>query len=731
MADTEIAPFINRLGYTLLAEVDSFHEVEDQLYSLLCLLMRLSSVLIEVERKQSEDLEKFMMKVVTLVYEAKKSLVMDEADQFRSKIRGFKSQIKRMMESNAWFHRFTESSTCNTSSLSKRPLPPPIEDGDAVVVLEDEVKKMINLLKDEDQDGQHDIIPVVGPEAIGKTTFHFPCRSWINKSEKIKPTTTPTVAAADNTKEGDQRKKMKNLKDLAIETYKHLKNSARYLVVFYDKRGSKIILITRHDEVPSHARSSRTPFYSRWLSKDEGQTLFSKIVTRLVDSHSHTQLDTNHYHTYHELVDACGGLPLAIIESESDKRLPLEICECIYNGQPCHLRMCLPYYHVLKESLVNLPPPRVKIQSRDQASSSIAATTEVVEMEDIAEEYLNELINMNLIKVQRSFDDRIKEITILRQYYSLLDLFRSEATSNKMKKLEASSLFINYLSGNVLPHRVLDLMHVDLYNNPRIINLIQLRYLQLEIDSYPSDFIVICLSNLWNLQFVKMKLPYTSCRFQVEFWETQQLRHFLSRGLPLYPLVFDGDIFINPSLIIEKEVNSSHRCKISLKNHLTLEGLDPQYCREDVLSMMPNLVRLRLDGGICEFDDQLAHVFPLLEPLQKLHVEGRWKINSLSKLEIFPPNITHLTLVMTHFKTEYLVWALRKLQNLRTLKFGARSIFGIMPSLQKLTIISCEYLMGLPSVALETIPTLQELELQGVLEDQVLRDAPTPFVRLG
>ncbi|KAJ4967299.1 hypothetical protein NE237_019148 [Protea cynaroides] len=266
MADTEIAPFINILGYTLLVEVDSFHEVEDQLWSLFCLLTRLRSILMEFEKKQSEDLEEYMMEVGTLVHEAKvtvsyldttrkSGLVMDEAHKFRSKIGGFKSQIRGMMESNMWLRRFTKSSTSNISSLSKIPL----------------------LLR--------------------------------------------------------------------------------------------IILITRHDDVASHARSSTPPFYLRRLSKDEGRTLFSKRVTSLVDSHSHTQLDPNHYNTYHELVDARGGLPHAIFalpteyhrhllsttnnekdeESRLDKILPLEICECIYKSLPHHLKICLAYYHVLKE----------------------------------------------------------------------------------------------------------------------------------------------------------------------------------------------------------------------------------------------------------------------------------------------------------------------------------------------------------------------------------------------
>ncbi|KAJ4967454.1 hypothetical protein NE237_019303 [Protea cynaroides] len=846
MTDIEISSFINRMGHTLLAEVDSLHEVEDKLWSLLCLLMRLRSFLMEVERKQSEELKKFVMEVVTLVHEAEKvtvsylnitrksGLVMDEAHKFKSKIMGFRS---KMMESHARFHKFSESSTSNTSSLSKQRPPPSTEDGDTVVVLEDEVKRMINLLTDEDQDGQRGIIPIVGPGGMGKTFFvrtiyndstiveHFPCRLWINVSsnhkieellqdiiEQIKPATTATTATSDNTEDADRRKEMKNLKDLAIETYKLLKNSTRYLVVFdnvckaqfwaninpvflaNNKHGSRIIVITRHVEVVSHLRSSRPSFYLRRLSKEEGRTLFSKRVNSLVDSHSHTQLDPNHYHTYHELVDACGGLPLAIValateyhrrllsatdnekdeESGSDKRLSLEICECIYNGLPHHLKMCLTYYHVLEEGyhffdykgliiaegLVKLQPPRVlKIQSRDQASSSAASTAVVAaEIEDTAEEYLNELINMNLIKVQRrTSDGRIKEITIPREYYSLSDLCRSKVACCKMKKLEVPSLFINYQSRSEIekkmlsdvkliyedapPCRVLDLMHVDFDVNPCIINLIHLRYLRLEIDFYPHHFTLNCLSNLWNLQYVKVKLMKFDYNIfledrrnlrmiQFQFWKMQQLRHFLLRGSP--------EFLINPSfIIVEKEVNSSDWRKISLKNLLTLEGLDPQYCTEDVLSMMPNLLTLCLNGETSKFDDRLARVFPLLERLQKLRMESTqilkefgWSKYPSSKLEIFPPNITHLTLIWTRIEAEYLERALLKLQNLRILKLDKQSIHfadnvlvGAMPSLQKLTVISCKSLKGLPSEALEAIPTLQELELRGLLKDKVLSDA--------
>ncbi|KAJ4964919.1 hypothetical protein NE237_016768 [Protea cynaroides] len=859
MVDTEIAPFLNRLGYMLLAEVDSLDEVEDQLWSLQSLLMRLKSFLMEVERKQNEDLEKFVVEVVTVVHEAEKvtvsyldtagkfGLVMDEAHKLKSKISGFISKIRGMMESHVWFHRFSEPSTSNTSSLSKRGLPPTIEDGDAIIVLEDEVKRMMNLLKDEDPDGRRDIIPVVGPGGMGKTTFvrniyddptimeRFPCRAWIPVSnnykieellqyiiEQIKPATTTT----DSTKDDDQINETKDLKDLAIETYKHLKNSTRYLVVFDDvcqaqlwadinmvfpaknKRESRIILITRHDQVASHARPSRPPFYLRRLSKEEGRTLFSKRVISFVDSHSHAQWDPNHLHSYHELVDACGGLPLAIVslaakyhrrllsktdnenneESWSDKILPLGICEYIYNGLPRHLKMCLAYYHVLKkgyhffdykglvvaEGLVNPSTSlSAKIGSGDQTSGAI-------EMEDITEEYLNELMNMNLIKVQRGrIDGHIKEITIPRECYSLLDLCRFEAASSKMNKLEGSSLFINCSSGSETEETILQDMKLIIQDdiplrvfdlkldsrNPCFINLIHLRYLRLEIIFFSSEWKLFCLSNLHNLQFVKMKLKlplnnFGYIDFPLQFWKMRQLRHFLLRlsssasGIP-----------VNPSLLIEPKVNSIDWQNISLKNLLTLEGLDTEYFTEDVLYTMPNLVTLRLHQTIPKFDDRLGRVFPLMERLRKLSMVGgtRHPIQSArdiqSKLLIFPPNITHLTLKDTGYEEECFRQALRSLQmlqNLHILKLQRGAMFGsvldfgsnidgfrqlkilelkdlrirewkmsvgVTPSLQKLTVISCERLNSLPLVALKAISTLQELELLGDHEDRVLRDA--------
>ncbi|XP_042495812.1 probable disease resistance RPP8-like protein 2 isoform X1 [Macadamia integrifolia] len=902
MADTEISPFLNKLGYMLLAEVDSLHEVENELWSLHWLLTRLTSFPMDVSKDYYlMEYRKKAMEVITILHEAED--VIDsylDTTKCRNystsahKVLKFTSQIKGMMDKlkglHVWFHdHFTKScSTCGTSSSSKRSLANEVGDH-MVVVLEDEVQKMIDLLKDE-EDPQREVIPVVGPGGIGKTTLvrkvynhptiveHFPCRSWIYVSsdykleellqdiiDQIKPTSTAPAGSGSGSAAAARNivdEEMMSLKDLAIQTYELLKTtSTRYLVVFDDVcktqfwedihmifpnnklnsgGGSRIIFTTRHDEVALYARPSRPPFNLRPLTKEESWKLFSNRVSLVEDHH--------HHHPLQEWVDACGGVPhilVALAEEyinnhSPDHQLsmtdkiptpppPRRIQELIYSDLPHHLKTCLSYFDISEEGSYSFfdfkglivaeglvkPPPL-------SASASASAIATVVELEDIAEEYLNELIHRNLIEVKsRSFDGRIKEI-------SLLDLCRSEAAvaatkmkfqqtdlgngfyecifssdddpppptlikeerSKRMKKKfiqkkrKERSLFnwnlyqptktwdgitgpfLQRIFNNLVSLRVLDLS-IGFYNIPRQIDLIHLRYLRLENISGDSfsrrNYVTSAISGLWNLQFLKIKGYFT----ELEISEMKQLRHLSS------------DVYVELSLEIEERSDSN----VVFKNLQTLKGCPIDYILgEDILSKMTNLVTLHL-LGVVRCEKLLVRGFPLLKRLQELKLTGqafRSSDTSPYKLELFPPNITHLTLQRTFVQRRYVMQALRKLKNLRVLKlkFGSisekedldlgrdgdgagegdgdgdgdgflqlkflklKDLFqsgqlrkwhmskGVMPSLEKVAIINCKNLEGLPSAALEVIPTLQELEVDAS-NDQVLTDARLIEERMG
>ncbi|XP_042495814.1 uncharacterized protein LOC122074890 isoform X2 [Macadamia integrifolia] len=672
MADTEISPFLNKLGYMLLAEVDSLHEVENELWSLHWLLTRLTSFPMDVSKDYYlMEYRKKAMEVITILHEAED--VIDsylDTTKCRNystsahKVLKFTSQIKGMMDKlkglHVWFHdHFTKScSTCGTSSSSKRSLANEVGDH-MVVVLEDEVQKMIDLLKDE-EDPQREVIPVVGPGGIGKTTLvrkvynhptiveHFPCRSWIYVSsdykleellqdiiDQIKPTSTAPAGSGSGSAAAARNivdEEMMSLKDLAIQTYELLKTTS---------------------------------------TRSEAAVAATKMKFQQTD------LGNGFY-------------------------------ECIFSSDD------------------DPPPP-------------------------------------TLIKEERSKRMKKKFIQKKRKERSLFNwnLYQPTKTWDGI-----TGPFLQRIFNNLVSLRVLDLS-IGFYNIPRQIDLIHLRYLRLENISGDSfsrrNYVTSAISGLWNLQFLKIKGYFT----ELEISEMKQLRHLSS------------DVYVELSLEIEERSDSN----VVFKNLQTLKGCPIDYILgEDILSKMTNLVTLHL-LGVVRCEKLLVRGFPLLKRLQELKLTGqafRSSDTSPYKLELFPPNITHLTLQRTFVQRRYVMQALRKLKNLRVLKlkFGSisekedldlgrdgdgagegdgdgdgdgflqlkflklKDLFqsgqlrkwhmskGVMPSLEKVAIINCKNLEGLPSAALEVIPTLQELEVDAS-NDQVLTDARLIEERMG
>ncbi|XP_042493884.1 putative disease resistance RPP13-like protein 3 [Macadamia integrifolia] len=905
MANTEITPCLNKLEYMLLSDVDSLHEVEDQLWSLHCMLTRLSSFLMEVQRKQSVDfmeqrqkaMEKFAMEVMTLVRGAE-----DDTDSYLNTIRregllsptrdeareDMRSQIKKTMEalkdSHSRFVRSTQSYCASGTSLSsKRRPPPPIyqdddDDDEVVVGLEDEFRKMLDLLllgeeEEEEKDtrrGRCNVIPIVGPGGMGKTTLarrvynhpaiveYFVCRLWIYVSRDykleevlqdiIEQIKWPTTAVAKEDEIRQEEEKM-SLKDLAFQTKKLLETTpTRYLLVFDDvcktqfwadihmvfsnnknKRrggGSRIIFTTRHDAVASHARPYRPPFYLRRLSKEESRELFSKRVAGFLQHNSCSPSQRNIIHDdedphrpWEAWVDACGGIPVTIVAlaavyqrlmltdhnyKEMEEKGLVKIWKLIYNHLPHHLKACLAYFYFLQKAMkvsyiFDLFDFKGLIVAEGLVKPLPPSTT-IVELEDIAEEYVKELISRKLIQVTEwSIDGKIEYTIIPDWLVSLLDQINGitsssdddvNVNSSKMKiqnvknlggwvmfdedylscssTLKARSLAVS--SSSIMStesERSLCLQDMgslrvvinlgsptesDIISYTRIDLMIHLRYLYLSASrSCSPRTITEYLSELWNLQFLEIIGPGEKGRLKLG--KNSQLRHIMCYGFSLS--------FLKEKKVINITDDDNGGEGGLLKNLQTLIGLDVEFCVEDVLSMTPNLVTLGLSKGTIS-QNQLDILPLLLKRLQKLELHCQIGANS----EICHQSITQLVLRCRRINGGgYLIRALRKLQNLRVLELLNGSIssttegeagvldfsssdddgflrqlkflkledlkglkewkmsVGVMPSLQKVSIIFCRDLERLPSEALKAIPTLQELELRYVDNEQALRDS--------
>ncbi|XP_042493324.1 uncharacterized protein LOC122072946 isoform X2 [Macadamia integrifolia] len=268
--------------------------------------------------------------------------------------------------------------------------------------------------------------------------------------------------------------------------------------------------------------------------------------------------------------------------------------------------------------------------------------------------------------------------------------------------------------------------------------MIHLRYLYLSSDSCSPRTITEYLSELWNLQFLKIVRSSTGRddddeKGRLKLRKVNQLRHIMCYGFSL-------------SLLIEKEVINSDDNNGGgggglLKNLQTLIGLDAEFCVEDVLSMTPNLVTLHLiSKGTIISQNQLVILPLLLKRLQKLELSCKIVANP----EICHQNITHLVLRNTQINGGYLMRALRKLhKNLRVLELLIRSVSftkegeaGVLDfsssdgdddddGFGQLTFLKLEDLKGLKEwkMSVGVMPSLQkELELDSYHE-QLRTDA--------
>ncbi|XP_042514027.1 probable disease resistance RPP8-like protein 4 [Macadamia integrifolia] len=457
------------------------------------------------QKGSSSEVEDTDDKVVGMKNEENESIISSAStphvEDKDDNVEGQKDEIEEKTTSTASSPQVEDKGERITSTDSI----PQVEDkDDKVVGLKDEVKKMIELLNDKDP--RPDVIPIVGPGGVGKTTLafrvynhpstrkNFPCRAWIpafndyplpmkdllkkiidevrefSKLPGRREEAAAAVAAAAVVADNDHHGQKKILRDLAIQTYKLLKTCGRYLfvfdnvwrtqfwtdinMIFPDVRGGggRIIFTTRYSEVALYARPRRPPVYLKpSLNNEESWELFCKKVASRsrdniastssggpsVESQSQSQSQPEPNHPWKEWVDACGGLPLAIVklaeehqrqkssspvDKEDKERFSKGIWELIYNSLPDELKPCLLYLGVINsfrytqfmeliiaEGLVQ--PPRMTTVRRQKIAG------EVEDYDIIAKEYVTELIKRNLFEVvSKQWDGSIKEIAISKRF---------------------------------------------------------------------------------------------------------------------------------------------------------------------------------------------------------------------------------------------------------------------------------------------------------------------------
>ena len=351
----------------------------------------------------------------------------------------------------------SSSSTADQAVLHKERRAPVVEESD-VVGIDDGAKKVKQMLMKEETVGRS-VASIFGMGGLGKTTLakkvynqrdvhgHFDCKAWVYVSQEFRAREILLAIARQVMSLSDEEKKEMGEDELGKKLCGYL-GEKKYLVVMDDvwssevwtrlqprfpdqaEDGSIVLITTRNKEIALHATYSEEFIYElRHMNDDESWQLFLKKAFRGTGTTTPT-LTTELKELGKKIVTKCKGLPLAIVvlsgllstkektKQSWEKVLAsiewhldqgpdscMRILALSYNDLPFYLKSCFLYCGIFPEDseidawdLIKLWMAEGFIQIRGKER-----------LEDIAEDYMHELIHRSLIQVaDRRLDGRVK-----------------------------------------------------------------------------------------------------------------------------------------------------------------------------------------------------------------------------------------------------------------------------------------------------------------------------------
>ncbi|XP_024931549.3 putative disease resistance RPP13-like protein 3 [Ziziphus jujuba] len=663
------------------------------------------------------------------------------------------------------------------------------------------------------------VISIFGMGGLGKTTLaskiyndvrvknHFQCQAWVYVSQEYRSRDLLFGILRCLMSISKEMYKMSE-EELKMKLRSFLREK-RYFVVMDDLwttnvwdevseffpnsyNGSRILITSRVKEVALSSSSQTPPYSLSYLDNKTSFELFSKKVFQGENCPPHLETLAM------KIVESCKGLPLSIVVlggllankeksyetwskligninfNYSQKTRYLDILALSYNHLPRKLKSCFLHlslfptdFEIWASDLIKLWVAEGIIQEIDERN-----------VEDVAEEYLEELIDRSLVQVaSRRTDggvktcyvhDLVRDLSVFESARENFLEIHSEANPSSISKARRLSIqgntckniFIDprhpslarslllfgegndfdkknwkWICKNLKFIRVLYLEKVFVKSIPKSIGkLIFLRYLRiwsetlLKIQAIPAS---IC--NLPYLEIMDINGHVEEC-LPMGIWKMKQLRYLKFSGgisFPETPISMD-DVLMN----------------LQLLSYLLVD-VKTSYLM--AFSRVPNMRKLHVKYNFLKPMNEFE-VAELLQSLENLKQLQKLKLFDIPKSEprpnLFPPTLTKITFLRSYLNSTHFR-ILGKLPNLQFLKlkgkffgfnmlhplccvageFPSLQVFqmidleierweiesGSMPTLERLVIFECYKLRNLSEV-LWSLPALRLVEVSRMSE---------------